>query len=117
MIFVNFVLDVLGSAGAVWGFSEILLFRTDETIGIWRPVAVAVGAVFTLRWMYQLYVFAFPLSVDQSPSRDIAQTRLRTARFMTTTTTEIQADASSNVELTNQYDQHELSLAETNEEV
>mmetsp|Transcript_37411 Transcript_37411/g.58038 ORF Transcript_37411/g.58038 Transcript_37411/m.58038 type:complete len:306 (-) Transcript_37411:336-1253(-) len=52
--FVKFVLEVLGAAGAVWGFSEIVKLRTPATVHVWRPIAVAVGLVFAGRWLWQI---------------------------------------------------------------
>lgn len=50
----KFILDVIGSAGAVWGFSEVVGLRTEGTVWFWRPVALLVGVVFLIRWMNQV---------------------------------------------------------------
>ena len=54
---VMFILEVLGAAGAVWGFSEIVTLRTPETNDHWRPIAIAVGFVFLVRWLLHLFDF------------------------------------------------------------
>mmetsp|Transcript_26421 Transcript_26421/g.54472 ORF Transcript_26421/g.54472 Transcript_26421/m.54472 type:complete len:329 (-) Transcript_26421:66-1052(-) len=51
------VLEVFGAAGAVWGFSEIVFLRTPDTVYIWRPIAITIGVVFTLRWIFALKAF------------------------------------------------------------
>lgn len=50
----NLVLQVFGGAGAIWGFSEVIGFRTPDTIWFWRPAAQFVGAAFFARWVLQL---------------------------------------------------------------
>jgi hypothetical protein len=54
LIVAKFVLEVLGAAGAAWGFSEIVKLRTPDTMHSWRPVSVAAGFIFLLRWVWQL---------------------------------------------------------------
>lgn len=49
------VLEVFGGAGAIWGFSEAAGLRSSETIWFWRPLALTVGVIFSLRWMNQLH--------------------------------------------------------------
>jgi len=51
------VLEVFGGAGAIWGFSEAIGFRTDNTVWFWRPAALIVGAVFFSRWLLQIRDF------------------------------------------------------------
>ena len=48
------VLEVLGAAGAMWGFSEIVLLRNPETNVIWRPIALSVGVIFLMQWIVQI---------------------------------------------------------------
>ena len=48
------ILEVMGGAGAVWGFSEICGLRTPATLWFWRPVAATVGFAFFLRFLHQL---------------------------------------------------------------
>ena len=50
----NLILQVFGGAGAIWGFSEVIGFRTPETVWFWRPTAQFVGAIFFARWVLQL---------------------------------------------------------------
>ena len=50
----NLILQVFGGAGAIWGFSEVIGFRTPETVWFWRPTAQFVGAIFFARWVMQL---------------------------------------------------------------
>ena len=50
----NLILQVFGGAGAIWGFSEVIGFRTPETVWFWRPTAQVVGAIFFARWVMQL---------------------------------------------------------------
>lgn len=46
---------LLSSAvGAIWGFSEVIGFRTPETVWFWRPTAQFFGAVFFARWVLEL---------------------------------------------------------------
>ena len=51
---VKFVLEVLGGAGAVWGSSEAMGLRTSRNVWFFRPLALAVGTVFLIRWLVQL---------------------------------------------------------------
>jgi hypothetical protein len=48
------VLEVFGSGGAIWGFSEAMGLRTSETDGFWRPVALSVGCIFFVRFVRQI---------------------------------------------------------------
>ena len=48
------ILEVMGAAGAVWGFSEIVGLRTPATLWFWRPCAETVGVVFFVRYLHQL---------------------------------------------------------------
>lgn len=51
----KFVLEVLGSSGAVWGSSEVFGLRNEETREFWRHSAIIVGIVFLSRWIRQIY--------------------------------------------------------------
>ena len=51
----KFVLEVLGSSGAVWGSAEVLGFRDEETQEFWRHCAIMIGIVFFVRWTRQIY--------------------------------------------------------------
>jgi hypothetical protein len=48
------ILEVMGSAGAVWGFSEVVGLRTAATAWLWRPAATFTGMVFFLNWVAQV---------------------------------------------------------------
>lgn len=51
----KFILEVFGGTGAIWGFSEAVGLRTQQnSVTTWRPVALAVGFLFFLRWLYQV---------------------------------------------------------------
>ena len=56
----KFVLEVCGAAGAVWGCAEIATIRdaSEASTRRWRALALAVGAVFLLRWMVQVHHYA-----------------------------------------------------------
>mmetsp|Transcript_36800 Transcript_36800/g.85958 ORF Transcript_36800/g.85958 Transcript_36800/m.85958 type:complete len:592 (-) Transcript_36800:119-1894(-) len=53
----RFVLEVLGGAGAIWGFSEVLTIRNPETVWFWRPCALTIGSIFFYRWVLQIIDF------------------------------------------------------------
>lgn len=53
----KFVLEVMGGAGAVWGFSEAVGLRTSANLWFWRPVTLFAGALFFIRWCRQLQGF------------------------------------------------------------
>eukprot|EP00527_Entomoneis_sp_CCMP2396_P006773 CAMPEP_0198149810 /NCGR_PEP_ID=MMETSP1443-20131203/48260_1 /TAXON_ID=186043 /ORGANISM="Entomoneis sp., Strain CCMP2396" /LENGTH=190 /DNA_ID=CAMNT_0043814941 /DNA_START=3 /DNA_END=575 /DNA_ORIENTATION=- len=57
MCIAKMVLEVFGSGGAVWGFSDIFGLRTPYTLGVWRPMAIAMSALFFLRWIWQMCGF------------------------------------------------------------
>lgn len=50
------ILEVMGGAGAIWGFSEACGLRRPETVYFWRPAALVVGALFFLRFLKEIYV-------------------------------------------------------------
>lgn len=52
------VLEVLGGAGAIWGFSEAAGLRNARNIWFWRPAALTVGTIFLVRWLKQIYEFS-----------------------------------------------------------
>ena len=60
----KFVLEVLGGAGAIWGWSEVITWRNTETIWFWRPISLTVGTIFFCRWILQIcdYVGEMPTS-------------------------------------------------------
>lgn len=47
------VLEVMGGAGAMWGFSEVCTLRRPETQELWRYIALSVGFIFFLRFLCQ----------------------------------------------------------------
>ena len=47
-------MSLLSAVGAIWGFSEVVGFRTPETVWFWRPTAQFFGAVFFARWVLEL---------------------------------------------------------------
>ncbi|CAJ1942180.1 unnamed protein product [Cylindrotheca closterium] len=52
------VLEVMGGAGAVWGFTEAIGLRTSATVWFWRPVTFIAGGLFFIRWYQQLQEFS-----------------------------------------------------------
>lgn len=54
-IFVRkFILEVCGAAGAVWGFSECVGLRTNETAWFWRYLSLLVFGIFFVQWLRRL---------------------------------------------------------------
>jgi hypothetical protein len=51
---VRLVLEVFGSAGAIWGLSEAVGLRSSQSAWFWRPVALSVGMIFLVRWIGQI---------------------------------------------------------------
>lgn len=62
------ILEVMGGAGAIWGFSEACGLRRPETVYFWRPAALAVGGLFFLRFLKQLFEEMTELRSSSSPS-------------------------------------------------
>ena len=58
----KFVLQVLGSAGAVWGSAEVVTFRKPTTTTEWRIVSIVVGCLFLIRWVFQIIAYCLCLS-------------------------------------------------------
>lgn len=48
------ILEVFGSAGAIWGFSEVIGLRVSSTVWFWRPCAFCVGVIFFGRWVCEI---------------------------------------------------------------
>jgi len=42
----KFIWDVMGSAGAVWGSSEIVCLRNSKNRRLWRGISGSVGIIF-----------------------------------------------------------------------
>lgn len=61
------VLEVFGGAGAIWGFSEAIGFRTPATVWFWRPCALTFGAIFFVRWIMQIDDFMVESGMKESP--------------------------------------------------
>lgn len=70
VIIVRFLLVVLGAIGAVWGMSEILTLRTPDTNYIWRPISLATGGLFLLRWAVHIFEYATGLWEEDVPDPD-----------------------------------------------
>ena len=51
---IKLVFEVVGGAGAIWGFSEALLLRNPGTVFYWRPIALFIGIVFSCMWLCQI---------------------------------------------------------------
>lgn len=51
----RFVLEVLGSVGAVWGPAEAVGLRTSDNNWFWKTLAMTVGMIFFVRWCFQLF--------------------------------------------------------------
>lgn len=60
----KFVLEFLGGAGAIWGYSEVCTFRNPETVHTWRFYALTVGLVFFIRWLLQIKDFITDYDVE-----------------------------------------------------
>jgi hypothetical protein len=58
IVVVKAILEVFGAAGAIWGFSQIILLRTEETVEFWRAVAIVTLIGFTVRWLFIIVQFA-----------------------------------------------------------
>ena len=50
----KFVLEVLGSIGAIWGVAECLTLRNTQNKDYWRISALAVGAIFFVRFLFEI---------------------------------------------------------------
>jgi len=53
----KFVLEFMGGAGAIWGYSEVCTFRNPETMDVWRFNALMIGGIFFIRWLLQIKDF------------------------------------------------------------
>ena len=42
----KFISNVLGSAGAIWGSSEIVCLRNQNNKGLWRGISGSAGVLF-----------------------------------------------------------------------
>jgi hypothetical protein len=122
LLIVTFVLDVLGSAGAVWGFAEVVTLRTDATLGVWRPIAMAVGLIFVLRWMLQIYhVLECGQQKQQGTTAPTTLGVTTSSHIKTMAPTDTaegrQIFDDTNIELAMSTATHDLSLKETTDEL
>ena len=97
----KFILEVLGSGGAIWGFSEACGLRNSSNIWLWRPIALFVCMVFSIRWFYQLYQELY----NQQPQEFHIMDKDRDILPLTSTTAENQGETvdSEMTALTDQY--------------
>ena len=89
---VKFILEVCGACGAVWGFSEAAGLRTESTETVWRPIALAVGAIFVVRWLKQTAQFVLlhhsahlvtePMTLQNQSSVQLADQRLHVSAWV-----------------------------------
>lgn len=57
-ISVNFLLEVCGASGAIWGTSEVVTLRRNSTTEFWRLAAIGAGLVFLMRfWWHAKHYF------------------------------------------------------------
>tara|TARA_X000000950_G_scaffold232810_1_gene282016 strand:- start:308 stop:523 length:216 start_codon:yes stop_codon:yes gene_type:complete len=52
----KFIWDVMGSAGAVWGSSEIACLRNSTNRRLWRGISGSVGIVFFGIYLQDRYI-------------------------------------------------------------
>jgi len=65
------VLEVFGSTGAIWGFSEVLTLRTSSTQELWRICALFVGSLFFLRYGLQMKEYIIQISFGSSKNSSL----------------------------------------------
>jgi len=70
------ILEVWGATGAIWGFSETLTLRNDDTVGFWRSAALLVGIIFFGRYLLQALDFIKQINV-KAPSVATIGRRIR----------------------------------------
>lgn len=63
----RFVLQVLGGCGAIWGCSEAVGLRNNESSEQWRIAAAVSGSLFLVRWLKQILSFC---SLIVRPTQD-----------------------------------------------
>jgi len=78
----RFVLEFLGGAGAIWGYSEVCTFRNAETIHVWRFNALSVGVVFFLRWLLQIKDFITFRDVENNSDKFVRLFQIFSARLV-----------------------------------
>ena len=52
----KFILEVCGATGATWGVLEVLTINNDQNKEICRYIAITVGLLFFIRYIYQHYI-------------------------------------------------------------
>ena len=53
----KFISNVLGSAGAIWGSSEIVCLRNQNNRRLWRGISGTAGVFFFLEFIYKIDLF------------------------------------------------------------
>jgi len=81
------LLDVLGGAGAVWGFSEIVGWRNRATQSQWSWVARGAAGALGYRWMQQVYDF---VQHERRGQQEVQRSLDRTRQQQQTPSTEQQ---------------------------
>eukprot|EP00956_Cyclotella_meneghiniana_P042769 scaffold249313_cov74-Cyclotella_meneghiniana.AAC.6 len=54
---IKVILEVFGAVGAIWGFSQLVFLRTEESIEFWRVVAISTMIGFAARWFIIMMQF------------------------------------------------------------
>lgn len=70
----KFVLNVLGGSGAIWGCAEAVTLRNADNALGWRIAAILVGAVFLMRWIFQMLAYCLYMSTIWSDPSSILMT-------------------------------------------
>ena len=60
------VLDVFGASGAIWGTSEVLTLRNEETQELWRKISIGVGGFFLIRYTFIMKKLFYKLKNENS---------------------------------------------------
>jgi hypothetical protein len=45
------VFEVLGASGAIWGTSDLLTLRNENTQELWRYIVIFMGFLFLIRYI------------------------------------------------------------------
>ena len=51
---VKLILEVFGASGAIWGFTEVLKLRNSNTQEFWRYIALTIGILFFIRFIFSV---------------------------------------------------------------
>jgi len=76
------VLEVFGGGGAIWGFSEVVTFRNDETRHPWQVTATVVGALFFVRWCLQIKDFITGTNPDEGANKKVRLVQIFLAKIV-----------------------------------